>query len=102
VSAALDFVPIDRVTEATGVSERRLRALVKEHGIRVMRAGRVILFDEPSLIELKEALRPPEAAPTRAVRTVRRRPASFLDAALRATSAEPRPVRPKRRARRIV
>jgi hypothetical protein len=101
LDSAFDWMPLSRVEEVTGFSERRLRRLVKDHAISVMKAGREIRFDERSLLELKEAIRQsgrPRSEPTATSPRVRRvsrlRIESEMKAALRATTPS-RPRRPR-------
>jgi hypothetical protein len=92
VTDALDWIPLGRVSQLTGLTERRLRRLIRRHAVSVMRHGRDVWFDEESLTLLKEAMRSrPEEAPT-ARRATRHRivAGSSMAAALRATAPKGR------------
>jgi hypothetical protein len=99
VTDALDWIPLSRVAERTGLTERRLRRLIRQHSVPVMRHRRDIWFDEESLAELKEAMRfrpeevpPAGLAPVPAQRPTRHRivAGSAMAAALRATAPKGR------------
>jgi hypothetical protein len=98
LDSAFDWIPLSKVEDITGFSERRLRRLVKKHAIGVMKSGREIRFNEQSLLELKDAIRqhpavsgrtarPPLPRSRRAPRT---RSGSELEAALEATTPSPK------------
>jgi hypothetical protein len=99
LDSVFDWMPLSKVEEITGFSERRLRKLVRDHAIPVMKSGREIRFDQLSMKALKEAIRLRPSGSNRPPRTrhvpCRRSGQSELDAALAATTPSP----PSRRRR---
>jgi excisionase family DNA binding protein len=106
---AAKFQTDAEVAAALRITVRKLRELVRKHGVEALHVGRKWLFDKRALRSLKEVLRCakeapdseslPVPTPARSQSSARSRAAAY-DAALKATTVtlpvkKPRPSKPK-------
>ena len=98
MSAQSRLLTLAEIAELHEITERRLRRIVREKDVPVLRDGHWIRFDDIALAQLREALRAPCHSTSSAAKTQARSrsaapsPANAYAAALRATTS-PSPER---------
>jgi hypothetical protein len=101
---AKEFQTAAEVAAAYRISERKLRRIVRKHGVAVLRLGRELRFDARARASLKEALRCADAQDSESLpvptparsRSWGRSPASAYAAALKATTIDSPPKKRQR------